>query len=102
MFCNQCGKTLHLRRRPAQAAVSRLATAAGLRATGTRRPKVRFVPEGGERPGYAPYTKTTYSSMSESGDVYSRTSYRPALSEEESRETTGLRDSERGQEEPAA
>jgi hypothetical protein len=103
MFCNKCGKTLH----PEATACSSCGQPAGdsrFEGSGYTSSQVRFVPEGGERPGYAPYTKTTYSSMSEEGgDVYSRTSYRPALSEEESRETTGLRDSEpAGQEEPAA
>ncbi len=92
MFCNKCGKTLN----PEAKACPSCGQPVGdsrFDGSGYTSSQVRFVPEKAEREGYAPYTKTTYSSMpDEDGDVYSRTSYRPALSEEEGRQTTGFAD----------
>lgn len=92
MFCNKCGKTLN----PEAKACPSCGQPVGdsrFDGSGYTSSQVRFVPEKAEREGYAPYTKTTYSSMpDEDGDVYSRTSYRPALSEGEGRQTTGYAD----------
>jgi hypothetical protein len=94
MFCNKCGKTLN----PEAKACPSCGQPVGdsrFEGSGYTSSQVRFVPEKAEREGYAPYTKTTYSSMpDEDGDVYSRTSYRPALSEDEGRQTTGFADAE--------
>ena len=94
MFCNKCGKTLN----PEAKACPSCGQTVGdsrFEGSGYTSSQVRFVPEKAEREGYAPYTKTTYSSMpDEDGDVYSRTSYRPALSEDEGRQTTGFMDAE--------
>jgi hypothetical protein len=89
MFCNRCGKTLG----PDAKDCSSCGQPVGdsrFEGSGYTSSQVRFVPEGAEQTGYAPYTKTTYSSMNdEGGDVYSRTSYRPALAEGEGGQTTG-------------
>ena len=94
MFCNKCGKTLN----PEAKACPSCGQPVGdsrFEGSGYTSSQLRFVPESPEQSGYAPYTKTTYSSSpDESGDVYSRTSYRPALSEDEVRETTGYREPE--------
>jgi len=94
MFCNKCGKTLN----PEAKACFSCGQPVGdsrFEGSGYTSSQIRFVPEKAEREGYAPYTKTTYSSMpDEDGDVYSRTSYRPALSSDEARQTTGLVDAE--------
>ena len=94
MFCNKCGKTLN----PESKACPSCGQPVGdsrFEGSGYTSSQVRFVPDSPEQSGYAPYTKTTYSSSpDEGGDVYSRTSYRPALSEDEARETTGYRDPE--------
>ena len=94
MFCNKCGKTLN----PEAKACPSCGQPVGdsrFEGSGYTSSQVRFVPESPEQSGYAPYTKTTYSSSpDEGGDVYSRTSYRPALSEDEVRETTGYREPE--------
>lgn len=94
MFCNKCGKTLN----PEAKACPSCGQPVGdsrFDGSGYTSSQIRFVPEKAEREGYAPYTKTSYSSMpDEDGDVYSRTSYRPALSEGEGRQTTGFSDVE--------
>ncbi len=103
MFCNKCGKTLN----PEAKACPSCGQPVGdsrFDGSGYTSSQVRFVPGSAEQQGYAPYTKTTYSSApDESGDVYSRTSYRPALAEDEGRQTTGMMDAEpEGEAEPDA
>ncbi len=94
MFCNKCGKTLN----PEAKACPSCGQPVGdsrFEGSGYTSSQVRFVPGSTEQQGYAPYTKTTYSSApEEDGDVYSRTSYRPALAEDEGRRTTGMADAE--------
>ena len=90
MFCNKCGKTLN----PEAKTCPNCGQPVGdsrFEGSGYTSSQVRFVPESAGREGYAPYTKTTYSSApDEGGDVYSRTTYRPALAEDEGGRTTGF------------
>ena len=90
MFCNKCGKTLN----PEAQACPSCGQPVGdsrFEGSGYTSSQARFVPDGpAAQSGYTPYTKTTYfSSPDEGGDVYSRTAYRPVLSEDEGQETTG-------------
>ena len=90
MFCNKCGKTLNPEAKNCPSC-GQMVGDSRFDGSGYTSSQIRFVPEGAEQPGYAPYTKTSYSSQpDDGGDVYSRTNYRPALASDEGGQTTGL------------
>ncbi len=94
MFCNKCGKTLNPEVKTCPSCGQPVGDSR-FDGSGYTSSQVRFVPDGAEQQGYAPYTKTTYSSTpDEGGDVYSRTSYRPALAKDEGGQTTGFADAQ--------
>lgn len=82
MFCSHCGKTVD----PAAEKCAHCGAPLGdSRLSGHTAVQARIIPAGqeGEQPvRYTPYTKTSYTGeMSPGEDVYSRTAYRPVLTQ---------------------
>ncbi|MBR2571455.1 MAG: peptidoglycan-binding protein [Clostridia bacterium] len=101
MFCSQCGKSLS----PDQVTCPHCGFTLGeSKLNGNTSVQPVYLPGGkaeGGKPRYTPYTKVSYTSMGEEdSDVYSRTAYRPVLTETESTVSTG--DQEKKAEAPNA
>lgn len=105
MFCNHCGKTLNSEADTCPSCGAAVGESR-FEGSGYTAAQSRFVPEEGSGENrYAPYTRTTYTSMGEEEqqtDVYARTSYRPVLAEDEGASTTGQIKEDEGREEAEA
>ncbi len=97
MFCSHCGKTLD----PTVANCPHCGAPLGeSRMAGHTSVQQRYSPreQKGDAARYTPYTKTTYTSIGDTGeDVYSRTAYRPVLAVDNAQgEAEGAKDAADG------